>query len=383
MTKQTGSAARRTAHSDRQLALVLWNGGVGGAEVLSVSLAESMRRLGADVTIVFIEQPFPLARRLSGLGIPHRSLGFRRGRDVLLHPRRYASGIQPVSRDGALLIDCGFIGGALRAGGYRGTIVGVEHGSLLGVRERSRIRRLLWRLARASGAWANDTEVAVSDFLLREMAGSPHARALQRIYNGVNPSDYTSEGTRSSHPGNESCSITFAGRLVHGKGCDYLIRAMARIQAEPSTRLLVAGEGPKRQQLESLSQSLGIAHVVEFLGLVHDMPELLRASDIVVVPSAEFVESCPMTPLEAMASGKPVITTLNGGLPEVVLDGETGTLVPRCDEFALADAIRVYASDSKLRRAHGQAGQMRVMRHFHIDQCAREYLQLFGGLAEG
>jgi glycosyltransferase involved in cell wall biosynthesis len=359
---------------------VLWNGGIGGAEVLSISLAEAMHRLGTDVTIVFIEQPFPLARRLADVGIPHRSLGFRRGREVLRHPRRYAGAIAPVSKDGALLIDCGFIGGALRAGGYSGPLVGVEHGSLLGVRKRSQLHRLLWRLARSSGAWADDIEVAVSDFLLEEMWGSPHAATMTRIYNGVNPLDYAPNETDDEAPTAESCTITFAGRLVHGKGCDFLIRSIARLCTSFPTRLLIAGDGPERQRLESLTLSLGVTHVVEFLGLVHDMPRLMRASDIVVVPSAEFVESCPMTPLEAMASGKPVVTTRNGGLPELVLDGETGLLVAPCDEHALAEAIRRYVEDSELRRAHGDAGRARVTEHFHIDQCAREYLGLFGDL---
>jgi glycosyltransferase involved in cell wall biosynthesis len=362
--------------------LVLWNGGIGGAEVLSISLAEAMHRLGTRVTIVFIEQPFPLARRLADLGIPHRSLGFRRGREVLRHPRRYATAVAPVSKDGALLIDCGFIGGALRAGGYRGPLVGVEHGSLLGVRRRSHIHRLLWRLARFSGAWANDIEVAVSDFLLGEMWGSPHADTLRRIYNGVNPMDYA-PGVVDKSPGDESCTIAFAGRLVHGKGCDFLIRSIARLRTNSPARLLIAGDGPERQRLESLTRSLGVTHIVEFLGLVHDMPRLMRASDIVVVPSAEFVESCPMTPLEAMASGKPVVTTRNGGLPELVLDGETGMLVAPCDEHALAEAIRRYVDDSELRLTHGDAGRARVTQHFDIDQCARQYLGLFGELAPG
>jgi len=364
-----------------RLALVLWNGDVGGAEVVTASLSDRMRRLGAEVTLAFIEQPQPLAMRLANTDVPHQSLGFGRGRDVLRSPRRYAAEIARLGPDGALLVECGFMGGALRAGGYRAPIVAVEHGAILEVRGSPARRHLPWWLARKSGAWADDIEVAVSDFILERLAGYPHAGVLRRIYNGIDPSRCEPQGEPVVREDNGEYVVAFAGRLVRGKGHDYLIEAVARLRSIRSLRLRIAGDGPERTRLESLVNSLGVSAHVEFLGLVHDMPAFWQASDVAVVPSAEFIEACPMTPLEAMAASKPVIATRNGGLPELVLDGTTGLLVQPGDANALAEALRVYAEAPDLRVAHGADGRSRVTEHFHIDGCAQAYLNLFAGLA--
>jgi glycosyltransferase involved in cell wall biosynthesis len=101
-----------------------------------------------------------------------------------------------------------------------------------------------------------------------------------------------------------------------------------------------------------------------------------------VIPSAEFTEACPMTPLEAMASGKPVVASRNGGLPEIVVDGQTGFLVPPADGPPLAQALARYADSSELRRSHGAAGRARVSQDFNIVSCAQAYIDLLGEIAE-
>src|SRR5207244_3487711 len=79
--------------SDPRLALVLWDGDVGGAEILNATLAVHLRRLGAEVTVLFVGRPGPLGERLATTGVPYRSLGLGRGRNVLRHPRRYAQAV--------------------------------------------------------------------------------------------------------------------------------------------------------------------------------------------------------------------------------------------------------------------------------------------------
>lgn len=366
---------------DRRLAIVLWSGDVGGAEVVGLSIADHMRQLGVEATLVFLQQSQPLASRLASMAVPYRSLDFRRGRDVLQHPRRYASEIADVGPDGALLVECGFMGGALRAGGYRGPIVAVEHGAILEARGYPRRRQLPWRVARMSGAWADDVEVAVSDFILERLRAYPHAGSLRRIYNGIDPSQYTPLDSSSARRENGDLTVVFGGRLIRGKGCDYLIEAVGLLRSTRPWKLLIAGDGPERARLESLAHSAGVGGLVEFLGLRHDMPTLWQAADVAVVPSAEFIEACPMTPLEAMAAAKPIIATRNGGLPEIVIDGETGILVAPGDAAALAEALDAYAGDPALRLAHGARGQARVNEHFNITGCAQAYLDLFTELA--
>lgn len=361
-----------------RLALVLWKGDIGGAEVLSVSLAEQFRRRGVEATVVFIEGPEPLGGRLDELGLPYRSIGLQRGRHVLRHPYRYAREVAEAGPDGALLVTCGYMGAALRAGGYKAPIVAVEHGDVLYEKRR---RPLRW-CARRAGAWADDVEVGVSEFIVGWLTADPHADDVRCIYNGIDlslPAPQPPSGR--SAQASDRCALAFAGRLVFGKGADYLLRAVAECRTSAPMHLTLAGEGPEGPRLESLALELGLSDAVTFAGLAHEMPKFWQACDVAVVPSAEFVEACPMVPLEAMAAGKPVVATENGGLPELVVDGVTGTVVPPEDPSALARAIGRYASDRDLRQRHGSAGRARVMEKFSIERCAGEYLEIFRNLA--
>ena len=110
-----------------------------------MALAERMQQLGASVTVVFVQSPWPLAKRLAGSGIKHVCVGLAHGRDVVEHPRRYAAAVTEAGPDGALLLECGFMGATLRGGGYRGAIVAVEHGALLGLERFSTRKRLAWK----------------------------------------------------------------------------------------------------------------------------------------------------------------------------------------------------------------------------------------------
>ncbi len=367
----------------RRLALVLWNGDVGGAEVVTVSIAEQMRRLGVDASLLFIGRAEPLATRLDDVDVPYRSLGFDRGRDVMRHPRCYAAEVARAGPDGALLVECGFMGGALRAGGYRAPIVALEHGAILEFGGYPWHRRLGWSLARRSGAWADTVEVAVSDFVLERLRAHPHAASLRRIYNGIDPARFATEQPRTAPTEADRCVVGFAGRLIAGKGHDHLIEAVARLRPTHPLQTRIAGEGPERRRLQSLARRLGVADLVEFVGLTHDMHGFWSSCDIVVVPSAQFTEACPMTPLEAMACARPVVATRNGGLPELVIDRETGLLVAPGDAGALAAAIARYAEDGALRSTHGECGRARVLERFHIAGCAQAYLALFSEIASG
>jgi glycosyltransferase involved in cell wall biosynthesis len=360
-----------------KLALVLWNGYTGGAETLTASLAERMRLFGADITIVFVEQPGPLAKRLADKGVPHRSLNFGRGRDVLLHPWKYAAMIRRNGPDGALLTERGFMGTALRLGGYRGPVVAIEHGALVGLQRFTKSRRLLWKVDYALGSWADDVEVAVSDFMLRKMLRHPHARMTQRIYNGIDPDMYSPSDLDNNH--DPELTIGFAGRLIKGKGADHLILATARASEHASVRLLIAGDGPERSHLAALVHELGASSQIEFVGTVEDLPTFWHQCDIAAVPS-HIYESFSMVTLEAMACGKPVVATRSGAIPELVIDNVTGMLISPGDVDAFTHALITYAEQPQLRLSHGAAARLRAYERFHIDACAQAYLDLFGKL---
>jgi len=143
--------------------------------------------------------------------------------------------------------------------------------------------------------------------------------------------------------------------------------------------LLIAGDGTERARLESLAHSSDARQSIHFVGQLDDMPSFWRKADVVVVPS-EITESFSMATLESMACAKPVLATRNGGMPELVVDGVTGTVVPRADANVLAQALVTYAARPALRLAHGAAARARAIERFHIDDCARAYLDLFGEL---
>jgi len=372
--------SRPKASRASNLAVVLWNGNLGGAETLSIALAERMNRLGANVTIVFVQEPWPLASRLASSEVQSTSLGLAHGRDVMRHPRRYAAGVATAGTDGALLLECGFMGAALRAGGYRGPIVAVEHGALLGLERFSKLRRLFWRIDRLSGAWADDAEVAVSDFMLRKLCRHSHARRIQRIYNGIDPDTYIPVAEPTAHHGDDVV-VGFAGRLIPGKGADNLIRAVAQANEQFPIKLLIAGDGPEHIELTSLAHILGADSKIHFCGTINDMPSFWRQCDIVAIPSDTFIESFSMVTLEAMTCGRPSVASRNGAIPELIVDGVTGTLVDPGDIAALTRALVDYAEQPALRRSHGAAARTRASECFHIDVCAQAYLDLFVELA--
>lgn len=154
--------------------------------------------------------------------------------------------------------------------------------------------------------------------------------------------------------------LAFAGRLVPAKGLETGLRALAAV---PDVTLAIAGDGPDRPALERLARELTIDGRVRFLGSVSRdaVLRLFRAGDASVLPSDW--ENFPHTVVEALAVGCPVIATTVGGVPEVVVDGENGLLVPAGDVAALAAAIERFFSDAELRTRLAAAAPASVAGH--------------------
>jgi glycosyltransferase involved in cell wall biosynthesis len=142
-------------------------------------------------------------------------------------------------------------------------------------------------------------------------------------------------------------TLAFAGRLGPQKALGVALEALAGV---PEATLVVAGDGPDREQLEARARELGLGSRARFLGSVprDAVLRLFRAADAAVLSSAW--ENLPHTVLEALAVGSPVIATAVGGVPEIVHEGENGLLVPPNDPVALAGAIRRLFADDDLRR---------------------------------
>ena len=149
------------------------------------------------------------------------------------------------------------------------------------------------------------------------------------------------------------------------KALDVLVRAAQLAHAAlPEARFLIAGEGPERDALAALVRRLGLDEVVRFVGHRSDVGDLLAASDVVASSSA--FEGSPLSLMESLGAGKPVVATRVGGVPEIVRDGIEGLLVPPDDPAALADALLALLRDPGLRDRMGAAGRTRQRTEFDI-----------------
>ena len=159
--------------------------------------------------------------------------------------------------------------------------------------------------------------------------------------------------------------VTFIGRLRPVKGVEYGIKAFAAAsQQHENLRMVLAGEGEQLGYLQALTEQLGIKDKVTFLGVRNDLPDLLAATDSLLMPSLN--EGFPRTAIEAMAAGKPIIATRVGGTPEAIIDGETGLLVPAQDVDAMAKMLGTLVGDKELQSRLATAGQTRAKQNYSL-----------------
>lgn len=218
---------------------------------------------------------------------------------------------------------------------------------------------------------------------LRDRVGIAGAR-IERICNGVDTARFrpAAPGERlpdSPFGGAGLIRIGTVGRLQTVKDQLNLVRAFALARqmgpAGAALRLVIAGDGPLRAALEDEIRAAGIGDVVWLAGERGDVPAVMRALDLFVLPSR--AEGISNTILEAMASALPVVATAVGGNAELVVAGATGALVPPADPAALARALHAYAEDVAMRHAHGLAGRRRAEADFSLDGMVDRYAAMY------
>jgi glycosyltransferase involved in cell wall biosynthesis len=175
----------------------------------------------------------------------------------------------------------------------------------------------------------------------------------------------------------------FIGRLVGYKGLDILLRAMERV---PELRLDIVGSGPEGPRLRTLAQALAITDRVRWYGEYpdEDLPRRMADADFLVLPSVTVEEMFGLVVLEAMAAGRPVVTTaLPSAVREVNVPGETGLEVPLRDVPALAQALDRLSHDPGLRKKMGEAGRKRVASRFTQTAMAEKHIDLYERIRAG
>ncbi|WP_279165375.1 glycosyltransferase [Thermus scotoductus] len=222
------------------------------------------------------------------------------------------------------------------------------------------------------------------------------ARSLERVYGLKNPPLIPNGIPVADYALGEEAGKAWRGREGYEEG-DVLLVSVARMspQKDPFSliqafsiatshngrlRLLLVGDGPLRRELEDRVKALGLEDRVRFLGLRTDVPEILAAADAFILSSRW--EGNPLSVMEAMAAGKPVIATAVGGVPELVQDGKSGVLVPPGDVEALAEAILRLAGDVHLRRQLGQEAFKQARERFDVSVMVKGYETLYEVLLE-
>ena len=196
--------------------------------------------------------------------------------------------------------------------------------------------------------------------------------AVRVIANGVDLQRFRPGAGR----GNGTFRVACVGRLIFNKGPQYLVEAAPEVlQAHPEAEFVFVGDGPLRPRLEERARQLGVGHRVTFLGTRPDVPAILQTCDMLTRPS--LLEGMPLTVLEAMACGLPVVATPISGTAELVRHGENGLLVRPADPASLARAILCLMEDEPLREAQGREARRLVEGGYSWDAVADKTLAVY------
>ncbi|MGE5576559.1 MAG: glycosyltransferase family 4 protein [Syntrophothermus sp.] len=252
------------------------------------------------------------------------------------------------------------------------------------------LKRRLYILLETFLAPRTDKIITVSRALEEDLSrlGVP-SNKIVAIYNGID----TSRFSRARNPEvrtrkrsemgltSDHFVVGTIARLISSKGVGCLLEAASVVLDRiPGAVFVIVGDGPQRQELQNKAAGLGIGGAVRFLGFREDVPELLGAFDLFVLPSLS--EGMAITLVEAMAAGRPVVASRTGGIVEVVEDGKTGLLAPPGESGALAGAILRLHDDPGKAAEFVAAGQRRVEEKFTLEAMLRQTQEVYRSVLE-
>jgi glycosyltransferase involved in cell wall biosynthesis len=377
-----GPPSRRAGPPARDLPPVMvladhfgYAGGVPhGVTTYLLNVLPLLAQCGVELTVCFLRAPHPAARELRARGID----------PVFLDAAKWDPTV--VLRVAALARRAGVR--LLHATGVKGSLVAriaarlVGAGTLLHVHDLNDPGPALSALARLLARPA-DAGVCVSE-AVRQLTVSRYHIRPDRIRVARNGIPLGAMSRAQAEPARVRAELDIeAGRPVLGvigrmhpvKGHRAMIGMLpAIVRSCPRALLLVIGDGPERRDCEALTRTLGLAAHVRFLGRRSDVPRLLSAIDLVLMPSES--EGLGLAAIEALAAGRPVIAFAVGGLPEVVADGINGRLLPGGDCEAFAGAVVDTLRDPARRFSYAQ-GALASSRAFAVEAHVQRLLECY------
>jgi glycosyltransferase involved in cell wall biosynthesis len=267
------------------------------------------------------------------------------------------------------------------------TVVGTFHVNssldLAGVRSGLTHRTLEWVSNRSVHRAIAVSEATRQDWIRR--TGIAGERVVT-IHNGIEPEQFRRRRSQAEARGllslpQDALLLCGLGRLDAVKGFEDLIEALALLRPQqPKAMVAIAGTGPLAERLDSTANRAGVSDGTRLLGFQADVSLVLDACDVFVISS--YCEALPFALLEAMAHELPAVGTSVGGIPEVIVHGQTGFLVPPRNPAALAAAIGPLLASVELRTQMGRAARQRVEKHFHEADMVRKTLDVYRSLLQ-
>jgi len=240
------------------------------------------------------------------------------------------------------------------------------------------INNPLLRSAHMFGNWFFDifttTNIAVSEAVKEFMVESGVSRSskIKVIYNGVEPPKHKADIFQNK----EEFRLTSVGTLNPLKGMQFLIQAIVKVKKEfPGVHLEIIGDGPSKKKLAELIRKLKLKNNVKLTGFVPDVEKYLTNFDLYIQPSLS--ESFGLAIVQAMGVGLPIVATNAGGIPEVVTDGKSGTLVPTHDSKALSAAILELLRDQEKAKSMGRFAAEEAKRKFDLTDMIKDLENLY------
>jgi glycosyltransferase involved in cell wall biosynthesis len=351
--------------------------GMGGAEKVVTSLADALAAKGHSIFLVYMTgaalvTPTDSRVKVAGLGIDSKADAIR----AFFKLRKIIRTFQPDVVH-SHMVHANIFSRLVRLTTPIPRLISTAHSS----NEGGRLRMLAYQLTDSLADISTNVSAVAVDAFEKRNAVKP-GRMIP-VHNGISTSHFFFDATARDNihaqlAVKDDCRLILAvGRMHEAKDYPNLLQALAQLRAAGVTfKMCIVGEGPLRGKLEAMVSAVELSDCVQFLGIRHDVPDLMSAADVFVLPSAW--EGFGLVVAEAMACERVVVATDCGGVREVL--GDAGYLVRPRDSSALAGALQSALRLPALEAASmGRAARQRVVERYSLDAAVEKWLEIYAG----